>query len=168
MGSVRLVIRPPYTRTSTSLATFGRTIDPVSRRKSDSEALDKYRWCTARRARTLPCVRGRYPFRGSEARNMYRGTCMECVRTVSLHSFYLPQLSAGRCSATSFILSTPYVRTCITCSKKMLLPPSHVDFTSVTGSKVWPEAFRNEWVARSFVGACLFCLSCGNRCVRMF
>jgi len=97
--------------------------------------------------------------------------CPACGAEIPFTDLKLGTCTEGhawsRCSATSYILSTPYVRTCIACSRKMLLPPSHVDSISVAGSKVWPTAFRNEWVARSFVGACLFCLSCGNRCVRI-
>jgi len=100
------------------------------------------------------------------------GTCTEGhAWSAFVQGLFIPSFdrrpSLGRCSATSYILGTPYVRTCMACSKKMLLLPSHIDFTSITGSKAWPPAIRNEWVARSFVGACLLCLSCGNRCMRI-
>ncbi|EGN93775.1 hypothetical protein SERLA73DRAFT_172058 [Serpula lacrymans var. lacrymans S7.3] len=64
----------------------------------------------------------------------------------------------ARCSVTSFILSTPVVRTCIGCSRKALLSPSQ---SSSSGSDWLPVAARS-WIVTELLEAVQRCLFCGN------
>ena len=57
----------------------------------------------------------------------------------------------ARCSVTTFILSTPWVRTCVGCSRKAFLPPSaHKELPTI--AQVWIVEELLEAVHR-----CLFC-----------
>ncbi|KAF9042996.1 putative zinc-finger of transcription factor IIIC complex-domain-containing protein [Panaeolus papilionaceus] len=60
----------------------------------------------------------------------------------------------GRCSITTFILSTPSVRTCVGCSRKAFLPPS--------GHPTLPEIAQG-WVVEELLEAVNRCLYCNNR-----
>ncbi|KIK07830.1 hypothetical protein K443DRAFT_128926 [Laccaria amethystina LaAM-08-1] len=62
----------------------------------------------------------------------------------------------GRCSITSFLLSTPHLRTCIGCSRKALLPTA-----SSPANDIQPEQARS-WVVQAFLEASIWCLFCGN------
>ncbi|KAJ7770286.1 putative zinc-finger of transcription factor IIIC complex-domain-containing protein [Mycena maculata] len=64
-----------------------------------------------------------------------------------------------RCSITTFILSTPLVRTCVGCSRKAFLPLSSRDASTTAN---WlPEAGRG-WVVEELLEAVHRCLFCGN------
>ncbi|KAJ7182836.1 putative zinc-finger of transcription factor IIIC complex-domain-containing protein [Mycena crocata] len=65
-----------------------------------------------------------------------------------------------RCSITTFILSTPLVRTCAGCSRKAFLPLSSRD-SSTTTTNWLPEAGRG-WVVEELLEAVHRCLFCGN------
>ncbi|KAF8962108.1 transcription factor IIIC subunit delta N-term-domain-containing protein [Flammula alnicola] len=58
-----------------------------------------------------------------------------------------------RCSVTTFILSTPWVRTCVGCSRKAFLPPS--------AQKDLPAIARG-WVVEELLEAVHKCLFCDN------
>lgn len=62
----------------------------------------------------------------------------------------------GRCSITSFLLSTPHLRTCVGCSRKALLPAA-----SSPANVIQPEQARS-WVVQAFLEASTWCLLCGN------
>ncbi|KAF9004682.1 transcription factor IIIC subunit delta N-term-domain-containing protein [Cyathus striatus] len=64
----------------------------------------------------------------------------------------------SRCSVTTFILATPFVRTCIGCGRKAFLPPSNA--TPVMRSMV-PEVTQG-WVVHELLEAVKRCLFCGN------
>ncbi|PPQ73141.1 hypothetical protein CVT24_009134 [Panaeolus cyanescens] len=66
--------------------------------------------------------------------------------------------SWGRCSITTFILSTPSVRTCIGCSRKAFLPPSV--------HPTLPEIAQG-WVVEELLEAVNRCLYCNNRFIRV-
>ncbi|KAJ7054193.1 putative zinc-finger of transcription factor IIIC complex-domain-containing protein [Mycena amicta] len=63
----------------------------------------------------------------------------------------------GRCSITTFILSSPRVRTCVGCGRKAFLPPS----TSGDGPSSLPPSARG-WVVEELLEAVQRCLFCGN------
>ncbi|KAF8625045.1 hypothetical protein AX15_005586 [Amanita polypyramis BW_CC] len=69
-----------------------------------------------------------------------------------------------RCSMTTFILSTAFVRTCIGCKRKAFLAPSAM--TSVgdeEGAKVQHlPALARGWVVQELLEAVQRCLFCGN------
>jgi general transcription factor 3C protein 4 len=70
-----------------------------------------------------------------------------------------------RCSITTFILSTPLVRTCVGCSRKAFLPLSSRDASTTAN---WlPEAGRG-WVVEELLEAVHRCLFCGNSFVSVF
>ncbi|KAF8638457.1 hypothetical protein AX17_002191 [Amanita inopinata Kibby_2008] len=72
-----------------------------------------------------------------------------------------------RCSITTFILSTAYVRTCIGCCRKAFLAPSAVALLHESGN---PEEARLQhlpgvargWVVEELLEAVRRCLFCGN------
>jgi hypothetical protein len=68
---------------------------------------------------------------------------------------------AARCSVTSFILSTPKVRTCLGCTRKALLPPSP---DAAMSDRLLLVAARS-WVVEELLHATRRCLFCGNRFV---
>nr|GAT46332.1 predicted protein [Mycena chlorophos] len=63
----------------------------------------------------------------------------------------------GRCSITTFILSSPSVRTCVGCGRKAFLPPS----TNEAGSSSLPPSAQG-WVVEELLEAVKRCLFCGN------
>ncbi|KAH8110999.1 transcription factor IIIC subunit delta N-term-domain-containing protein [Phellopilus nigrolimitatus] len=117
--------------------------------------------------------------------------CPACRSPIPLENLLTAICPMGhvwsRCSITSFVLSTPMVRTCISCTRKAFLAPSSrarvqdddgVPNTSAAGdaagpskatipSVVWiPEAGRS-WVVDELLEAARSCLYCGNRFVRI-
>ena len=59
----------------------------------------------------------------------------------------------ARCSVTTFILSTPWVRTCVACSRKAFLPPSvHKELPTIA----------QAWVVEELLEAVHRCLFCNN------
>ncbi len=63
-----------------------------------------------------------------------------------------------RCSVTTFILSTPWIRTCVGCCRKAFLPPSALDGDK--GQEL-PTIVRG-WVVEELLEAVKNCLFCGN------
>ncbi|PPQ96911.1 hypothetical protein CVT26_005897 [Gymnopilus dilepis] len=61
--------------------------------------------------------------------------------------------SIARCSVTTFILSTPWVRTCVGCCRKAFLPPS--------GERELPEIAKG-WVVEELLEAVKKCLFCNS------
>lgn len=62
-------------------------------------------------------------------------------------------LFIARCSITTFILSTPWVRTCVGCSRKAFLPQ--------TANKDLPT-IAHGWVVEDLLDAVHRCLFCNN------
>ncbi|KAF7289099.1 hypothetical protein HMN09_01358100 [Mycena chlorophos] len=62
-----------------------------------------------------------------------------------------------QCAATMFILSTPKVRTCTGCTRKVLIAPSEED----PSEAVLPVPAQS-WVVEAFLRAVNRCLFCGN------
>ncbi|KAJ7780218.1 transcription factor IIIC subunit delta N-term-domain-containing protein [Mycena maculata] len=65
----------------------------------------------------------------------------------------------GRCSVTSFILSTPLLRTCAGCNRKAFLPLSCRDPASTPN---WLPSSAQSWVVKEFLECASRCLFCGN------
>ncbi|KAF7309454.1 hypothetical protein MIND_00316200 [Mycena indigotica] len=63
-----------------------------------------------------------------------------------------------RCAATTFILSTPHVRTCTGCSRKTLMAPSEESEINVLPV---PRPSQS-WVVEAFLKSVIRCLFCGN------
>jgi len=81
--------------------------------------------------------------------------CPACGVQVPLRDITMAVCDNGhswaRCSVTTFILSTPWVRTCVGCSRKAFLPPS-VHKELATPAQTWVVEELLEAVHR-----CLFC-----------
>ncbi|KAJ3563979.1 hypothetical protein NP233_g8590 [Leucocoprinus birnbaumii] len=69
-----------------------------------------------------------------------------------------------RCSITTFILSTSYVRTCIGCSRKAFLPLST---RTSPDQPTWLPPLARGWVVEELLEAVTRCLFCGNTFVRV-
>jgi hypothetical protein len=65
----------------------------------------------------------------------------------------------GRCSITSFVMSTTMVRTCIGCNRKAFLPRSS---KIPSGTENWLPRVAQSWVVEEFLEAVHRCLFCGN------
>ncbi|KAJ7065359.1 transcription factor IIIC subunit delta N-term-domain-containing protein [Mycena amicta] len=65
--------------------------------------------------------------------------------------------SWGRCAATTFILSTPKVRTCTGCARKVFMAPSEENEVS----SILPP-LAQSWVVEAFLKAVTRCMFCGN------
>jgi len=70
----------------------------------------------------------------------------------------------ARCSITSFILSTPMVRTCSGCSRKAFLP---ISSDIPPESRRWFPIAAQSWVMEELLEAVHRCLFCGNRFVNI-
>ncbi|THH10356.1 hypothetical protein EW145_g1385 [Phellinidium pouzarii] len=122
--------------------------------------------------------------------------CPACHTPIALENLLNAMCPLGhvwaRCSITSFVLSTPAVRTCIGCTRKAFLAPSSRTprpennstlSSTVNGDKAspanasmslavppgvsWvPEAGRS-WIVDELLEAARCCLYCGNRFVRI-
>lgn len=64
----------------------------------------------------------------------------------------------ARCSVTTFILSTPFVRTCVGCSRKAFLPLS----VNTPSAPNWLPPAARGWVVQELLEAVHRCLFCGN------
>lgn len=71
---------------------------------------------------------------------------------------------SARCSITTFILSTPHVRTCIGCSRKAFLPLSA---KASPEQPNWLPPLAGGWVVEELLEAVQRCLFCGNTFVRV-
>ncbi|EKM83014.1 hypothetical protein AGABI1DRAFT_118415 [Agaricus bisporus var. burnettii JB137-S8] len=112
-------------------------------------------------------VRGRIPIQesGSPENDEH---CPACSVVVPLQDVTRAVCSNGhhwtRCSVTTFILSTPYVRTCIGCSRKAFLPLS----TRTSPEQPnWLPPLARGWVVEELLEAVQRCLFCGNTFVRI-
>ena len=65
----------------------------------------------------------------------------------------------GRCSVTSFILSTAMVRRCVGCHRKALLPLSCNLSPDIED---WLPQLAKSWVVEELLEAVARCLFCGN------
>ncbi|KAF8591852.1 hypothetical protein K439DRAFT_1536430 [Ramaria rubella] len=72
----------------------------------------------------------------------------------------------ARCSVTSFILATPFVRTCVGCCRKALLPLSQRPSPELDGLVSLPPSARS-WLVQELLEAAYWCTFCGNRFVRV-
>ncbi|GBE86530.1 hypothetical protein SCP_0904090 [Sparassis crispa] len=69
----------------------------------------------------------------------------------------------ARCCITSFILSTPMVRTCVGCGQKAFLSPSQA-----TTNQMWlPEPVRRSWLVQDLLGATRRCPLCASSFVAL-
>ncbi|KNZ77392.1 Putative transcription factor tau subunit sfc9 [Termitomyces sp. J132] len=66
----------------------------------------------------------------------------------------------GRCSITSFLLTTGTVRKCTVCNRKALLPVSFK--TSPDMPPRWLPKAARSWIVQEFLEAASRCLFCGN------
>ncbi len=82
-----------------------------------------------------------------------------CKCSESYVTSKLTKCDAARCSITTFILSTPYLRTCIGCTRKAFLPPSS---SGVPATGDWLPTAARGWVAEELLEAVHRCLFCGN------
>jgi len=73
------------------------------------------------------------------------------------------ELFVARCSITTFILSTPWVRTCIGCSRKAFLPLS---IRTSLEQPSWLPIVARGWVVEELLEAVRRCLYCNNTFVR--
>lgn len=64
---------------------------------------------------------------------------------------------SARCSVTSFILSTPMVRTCVGCNRKAFLPPPRD-----APSPAWLPPSARSWVVEDLLHAVRRCFFCGS------
>ncbi|KAF7777534.1 hypothetical protein Agabi119p4_3606 [Agaricus bisporus var. burnettii] len=112
-------------------------------------------------------VRGRIPIQesGSPENDEH---CPACSVVVPLQDVTRAVCSNGhhwtRCSVTTFILSTPYVRTCIGCSRKAFLPLSA---RTSPEQPNWLPPLARGWVVEELLEAVQRCLFCGNTFVRI-
>ncbi|TFK36254.1 transcription factor IIIC subunit delta N-term-domain-containing protein [Crucibulum laeve] len=99
---------------------------------------------------------------GAESDALHEG-CPACRVEVPLQDITTAVCPNGhtwaRCSVTTFILSTPCVRTCIGCSRKAFLP------SSASGSVL--PAVAQGWVVEELLEAVHRCLFCNNSFVNV-
>ncbi|KAJ7249546.1 transcription factor IIIC subunit delta N-term-domain-containing protein [Mycena haematopus] len=90
-------------------------------------------------------------------------TCPACGLVVYLESGHEGSCSRGhswgRCSVTTFLLSTPNVRTCVGCTRKAFLPLSS---RSSTSAFEWLPPSAQSWLVEEFLESVSRCLFCGN------
>jgi len=88
--------------------------------------------------------------------------CPACGLVIPLEDVTSAKCKNGhfwqRCSVTTFILSTPWIRTCVGCCRKAFLPPSALDGDK--GQEL-PTIARG-WVVEELLEAVKKCLFCGN------
>lgn len=84
--------------------------------------------------------------------------CPACRAAVPLQDITSATCPNGhtwpRCSITSFILSTPMVRTCMGCSRKAFLPPP-------TQDTPWLPPAARSWLVEDLLNAVRRCFFCG-------
>ncbi|OCH96338.1 hypothetical protein OBBRIDRAFT_787420 [Obba rivulosa] len=68
-----------------------------------------------------------------------------------------------RCSITSYVLSTPLVRTCIGCGRKAFLPTGQDPRYQAS----LPDSARRSWLVHDLLDASRRCLWCGNNFVTL-
>ena len=84
-----------------------------------------------------------------------------------LHSsdFTLPNSVLARCSVTTFLLPTPYVRTCVGCGRKALLSNSVLLDEEVEDP--WRPGGAQNWIVEELLQAIQACLYCGQQFIRL-
>ncbi|KAJ7777231.1 putative zinc-finger of transcription factor IIIC complex-domain-containing protein [Mycena metata] len=96
-------------------------------------------------------------------------TCPACGLPVYLESGTEGVCSAGhswsRCTVTTFLLSTPNVRTCVGCTRKAFLPLSSRSSASTSN---WLPPPAQSWVVEELLEAVSRCLFCGNNFASIF
>ncbi|KAJ6485623.1 transcription factor IIIC subunit delta N-term-domain-containing protein [Mycena sanguinolenta] len=89
--------------------------------------------------------------------------CPACGLAVFLESGYEGSCdgghSWGRCSVTTFLLSTPKARTCVGCTRKAFLPLSNRSSASAAD---WLPPSAQSWLVEEFLESVSRCLFCGN------
>ncbi|KAI0079097.1 hypothetical protein K474DRAFT_1640323 [Panus rudis PR-1116 ss-1] len=92
--------------------------------------------------------------------------CPACRSPISFDDFSAAQCPNGhtwkRCSITSFILSTPMVRTCVGCNRKAFAPRSREDLRPN-----WLPPPARSWLVEDLLHAVRRCLYCGNNFVTL-
>ncbi|KAJ7663818.1 transcription factor IIIC subunit delta N-term-domain-containing protein [Mycena polygramma] len=96
-------------------------------------------------------------------------TCPACGLAIYLESGSEGTCSGGhswsRCSVTTFVLSTPNVRTCVGCTRKAFLPLSS---RSPASAPNWLPPSAHSWVVEEFLESVSRCLFCGNNFASVF
>ncbi|KIP09279.1 hypothetical protein PHLGIDRAFT_505344 [Phlebiopsis gigantea 11061_1 CR5-6] len=86
--------------------------------------------------------------------------CPACHAAVPLSDITTATCAAGhvwaRCSVTSFILSTPMVRTCVGCKRKAFLAPP-----AGASSPSWLPPSARSWIVEELLHAARRCFFCG-------
>lgn len=113
--------------------------------------------------RQQPAASGRQQIAGAAADllpDALYEACPACGAGVPLQGITTAVCPSGhtwpRCSVTTFILSTPHVRTCVGCSRKALLP-----VVAEAGADFLPNAARC-WIVDDLLQSVPKCLFCGN------
>lgn len=100
--------------------------------------------------------------------NTFNELCPACRVEVPLQDITTAVCSNGhtwaRCSITTFILSTPLVRTCIGCSRKAFLPLST---PNAPATQNWLPPAAQGWVVEELLEAVHRCLFCNNSFVNL-
>ncbi|KAG7450657.1 uncharacterized protein BT62DRAFT_984993 [Guyanagaster necrorhizus] len=99
----------------------------------------------------------------NQASNGFAERCPACQTEIPLEDITVARCPFGhiwsRCSITTFILSTPYLRSCIGCTRKAFLPPSS---SGVPATGDWLPTTARGWVTEELLEAVHRCLFCGN------
>ncbi|KAF9460559.1 transcription factor IIIC subunit delta N-term-domain-containing protein [Collybia nuda] len=101
--------------------------------------------------------------------NDYMGeSCPACSSDIRLEGGALATCtkghSWGRCSITSFILSTGMIRRCSGCDRKAILPPS---WGTNSNTDTWLPLRGRSWIVGELLEAVSRCLFCGNSFVNI-
>ncbi|KAF8884432.1 putative zinc-finger of transcription factor IIIC complex-domain-containing protein, partial [Gymnopilus junonius] len=106
-----------------------------------------------------PLMEGHAMMPSDEIVTKLNESCPACGVEVPLQDITTAVCANGhrwaRCSVTTFILSTPWVRTCVGCSRKAFLPPS------AGNDQDLPEIAKG-WVVEELLEAVKRCLFCNN------
>jgi len=88
--------------------------------------------------------------------------CPACGVTIPFEDVISARCANGhtwpRCSVTTFVLATPWVRTCVGCCRKALLPSSALDKSQGQDLPI----ISRSWVVEELLDAVTKCLFCGN------
>ncbi|TEB30888.1 hypothetical protein FA13DRAFT_1754967 [Coprinellus micaceus] len=105
---------------------------------------------------------------GASGATEFTEQCPACHVAIPLKDITMAVCANGhhwsRCSITTFILSTPWVRTCVGCSRKAFLPPS---VSEATTGVVQLPVLAQGWVVKDLLETVHQCLFCNNSFVSL-
>lgn len=105
---------------------------------------------------------------GASSATEFTEQCPACHVAIPLKDITMAVCANGhhwpRCSITTFILSTPWVRTCVGCSRKAFLPPS---VSEATTGVVQLPVLAQGWVVKDLLETVHQCLFCNNSFVSL-